>query len=208
MSAKPKYKCGLCDPSNPKNYGKAGLVGHVYNKHKMAWKTYQAKFLGSEAPPPAVQPPQTPQVTVPPSTTSTPPQPASPAKSDVGTLALQPQQIDQIAKRVVELFQNSAKAEALTPKDNDGQDLAMVDVEVEGDKVPYRMALNPEIFHNYNIFKALSIRKGNSWKGTFGDWLFMCTRDILKVYGIYPTVISMQSGKLLVELPQEAVSSV
>lgn len=84
------------------------------------------------------------------------------------------------------------------------------DVEVVGEKVNYKVALNPEIFWRYNVFKAEAERRGKKWNGSFSDFLDMATKDILAVYGIHPTVVAMKGKKLLVELPvnmEETASS-
>lgn len=75
------------------------------------------------------------------------------------------------------------------------------DVEVIGEKVNYKVALNPEIFWRYNVFKAEVERRGRKWNGSFSDFLDLATKDILAVYGIHPTVVAMKGKKLLVELP-------
>ena len=87
----------------------------------------------------------------------------------------------------------------------EGVELIGEAVDVEAEKVNYKIALNPEIFHRYNVFKAESARRGRKWEGTFSDWLDMVTRDILKVYGIYPAVVTTKGGKLILELPVESM---
>jgi len=136
--------------------------------------------------------------------TSTPSPAPSPAQTP------QPQQppqqlVEEVARRVVELLKSEnpwaskhsdARSEALLP-------LEAEDVEVVGEKVNYKVALNPEIFWRYNVFKAEAERRGRSWNGSFSDFLDLATKDILAVYGIHPTVLSMKGKKIMVELPVE-----
>jgi len=74
-------------------------------------------------------------------------------------------------------------------------------VEVTGEKVNYKVALNPEIFHFYNIFKAMSEKRGTKWTGNFGDFLYMAVKDVLTVHGIHPTVMLTKGRQFLIELP-------
>lgn len=137
------------------------------------------------------------------------PLPSSPSSSVIEPLSLtpQPQQVvaespelvEQVARRVVELLKGEDKGEPeRLPKD---VDVIGEEVEVVGEKVNYKVALNPEIFYRYNVFKAEVGRRGKTWEGDFSDWLDLATKDILAVYGIHPTVVSYQGRKLLVQLP-------
>jgi hypothetical protein len=78
------------------------------------------------------------------------------------------------------------------------------EVEVVGDKINYKIALNPEVFHLYNIFKAEVRRRGREWKGTFGDFVYMAIRDVLKMHGIIPTVLVLRKGQLFARLKVES----
>jgi hypothetical protein len=136
--------------------------------------------------------------------TSTPSPTSSPAPTPQ---AQQPPQqlIEEVARRVVELLKtenpwvskrSEAHPEGFLP-------LEAEDVEVVGEKVNYKVALNPEIFWRYSVFKAEAERRGHPWNGSFSDFLDIATKDILAVYGIHPTVLSMKGKKLMVELPVE-----
>jgi hypothetical protein len=108
---------------------------------------------------------------------------------------------EEVARRVAELLKNetpqrSTRSAEVLP-------LEAEDVEVVGEKVNYKVALNPEIFWRYSVFKAEAERRGRQWNGSFSDFLDMATKDILAVYGIHPTVLSMKGKKLMVELPVE-----
>jgi uncharacterized C2H2 Zn-finger protein len=78
------------------------------------------------------------------------------------------------------------------------------EVEVVGDKINYKIALNPEVFYLYNVFKAEVKRRGREWKGTFGDFIYMAIRDVLKMHGIIPTVLVLRKGQLFARLKVES----
>lgn len=138
------------------------------------------------------------------------PQPSTPANKTSSFMAETPtstpqqlrlpqQLVEEVARRVAELLKASNPQ---SPPPTPGLfPLEAEDVEVVGEKVNYKVALNPEIFWRYNVFKAEVERRGRKWDGTFSDFLDLATKDILAVYGIHPTVISMKGKKLLVELP-------
>lgn len=76
------------------------------------------------------------------------------------------------------------------------------DIEIIGEKVNYKVALNPAIFSRYDKFKAVVKRRGKEWTKDFADFLDMSTKDILAVYGIYDTVVEFRDGRILVEVPE------
>jgi len=110
--------------------------------------------------------------------------------------------VGEVARKVVDLLREEGKRglERLPPG---VMPLEAEDVEVVGEKVNYKVALNPEIFWRYNVFKAETERRGRKWGGDFSDFLDLATKDILAVYGIHPTVVSLRGKKLMVELPVE-----
>ena len=77
------------------------------------------------------------------------------------------------------------------------------EVEVKGEKINYKVALNPEIFYLYSIFKAEAERKGNRWDGDFGDFLHMAAKDLLSVHGLRPAVVAVREGTLMLKMPME-----
>jgi hypothetical protein len=109
--------------------------------------------------------------------------------------------ISEIARKVADYLgkEENPKAKPLSGV----MPLEAEDVEVVGEKVNYKVALNPEIFWRYSVFKAEAERRGRQWNGSFSDFLDLATKDILAVYGIHPTVLSMKGKKLMVELPVE-----
>ena len=112
-----------------------------------------------------------------------------------------PELIEKIAGKVVKLLKNEGEheRERLPPGI---MPVEAEDVEVIGEKVNYKVALNPEIFWRYNVFKAENERRGGvKWAGSFADFLDLATKGILAVYGIHPTVVSLKGKKLMVELP-------
>ena len=111
------------------------------------------------------------------------------------------QLVEEVARRVLELLRNENPQRSTRPAEV--LPLEAEDVEVVGEKVNYKVALNPEIFWRYSVFKAEAERRGRQWNGSFSDFLDFATKDILAVYGIHPTVLSMKGKKLMVELPVE-----
>lgn len=77
------------------------------------------------------------------------------------------------------------------------------DIEVVGEKVNYKISLNPSIFSRYDKFKAVVLRRGKEWTGDFSDFIDMSTKDVLAIYGIYDTVVEFRDGRILVEIPAE-----
>lgn len=115
---------------------------------------------------------------------------------------LTPQQlVEEVARRVAEILRGSNPQSST--RHAEAMPLEAEDVEVVGEKVNYKVALNPEIFWRYNVFKAEAERRGRPWNGSFSDFIDLATKDILAVYGIHPTVLSMKGKKLMVELPVE-----
>jgi len=77
------------------------------------------------------------------------------------------------------------------------------EVEVIGERINYKVSLNPEIFYLYSIFKAEAERKGNKWSGEFGDFLYMAAKDVLAVHGLRPAVVALKEGTLMIKVPME-----
>jgi len=118
---------------------------------------------------------------------------------------------DDVIPRVVERIRNDARmGQPVQAGPAVAQPVAVPfvpvgeEVEVVGDKINYKIALNPEVFHLYNIFKAEVRRRGREWKGTFGDFVYMAIRDVLKMHGIIPTVLVLRKGQLFARLKVES----
>ena len=118
---------------------------------------------------------------------------------------------DDVIPRVVERIRNGARmGQPIQASPAVAQPVAVPfmpvgeEVEVVGDKINYKIALNPEVFHLYNIFKAEVRRRGREWKGTFGDFVYMAIRDVLKMHGIIPTVLVLRKGQLFARLKVES----
>lgn len=156
--------------------------------HNISWAEYQKKFGKSED-----------------SGTPSRAGEEKPPKASVKTFEITEDFVDRVAKRVVDL----QKVDPISPENSKklppGVEPIVIDeVEVEGEKVNYKVALNPEIFYRYNVFKAESERRGGKkWTGNFSDFLDMATKDILSVYGIHPTVVSLKGRQITVNLPIE-----
>ncbi|MCJ7630955.1 hypothetical protein MUP77_00945, partial [Candidatus Bathyarchaeota archaeon] len=83
--------------------------------------------------------------------------------------------------------------------------VATEDIELVGEKINYKVALNPEIFYRYSVFKAKAESLGNKWDGGFSDFLDIATKDVLSVHGLYPTVLKAgKSERIMVEIPVNA----
>jgi hypothetical protein len=118
---------------------------------------------------------------------------------------------DEVVARVVERIMNDARTgrpiqsgPAITQPITVPFVPVGEEVEVVGDKINYKVALNPEVFYLYNVFKAEVKRRGKEWKGTFGDFVYMAIRDVLKMHGIIPTVLVLKRGQLFARLKVES----
>jgi uncharacterized C2H2 Zn-finger protein len=118
---------------------------------------------------------------------------------------------DDVIPRVVERIRNGERiGQSIQANPVVAQPVAVPfvpvgeEVEVVGDKINYKVALNPEVFHLYNIFKAEVRRRGREWKGTFGDFVYMAIRDVLKMHGIIPTVLVLRKGQLFARIKVES----
>jgi hypothetical protein len=77
------------------------------------------------------------------------------------------------------------------------------EIEVPSEKINFKVALNPEIFYFYDVFKAEAERRGNKWEGDFGDFLYMAAKDALTTHGILPAVVRLKEGQLILKVPME-----
>lgn len=75
------------------------------------------------------------------------------------------------------------------------------EIEVIGEKINYKVALDPEIFSTYNKFKGICIKRGTNWDKDFSDFLMMSVRTAMNYYGIYDMVVEMKGNKMLFEMP-------
>lgn len=183
-------KCQICGRSFR---DKRGLQGHARYVHKMAWKDYQKRFTTekekSEKPEKKSKESET------------------PVEEEAEKLKeLPPELVETLAEKVADILKGKFEVGAEEPPSElpEGVELIGEAVDVTAEKVNYKIALNPEIFYRYNIFKA---KAGERWKGNFSDWLDLVTRDILKVYGLYPGVLTVKGRKLVVELPMGFVEA-
>lgn len=144
-----------------------------------------------------------------PSTVSSPSEstPKSNIKSELtgDSLKLTSELVDEIVRKVTDILRKEQSPPSpSTPKTEklpEGVSPIGEEVEVVGEKVNYKVALNPEIFHFYNLFKAEVERRGRKWDGDFSDFLYMAAKDVLTVHGIHPAVVTLSRGNLLLRLP-------
>ncbi|MCJ7609202.1 hypothetical protein MUP00_05985, partial [Candidatus Bathyarchaeota archaeon] len=63
----------------------------------------------------------------------------------------------QVTERLFKMMQGKP-----TQPELPGKELPLEDVELIGEKVNYKIALNPEIFYRYSIFKAKAAARAQS----------------------------------------------
>jgi len=119
--------------------------------------------------------------------------------------------VKRIAKEVVSMMQTETpEPPTLKPLPKGFTPLPMEEVEVAGDRINIKVALNPLIYSRLMKFKAanLDLAKNDQrikvFSGDLGDFIDLATKTLLNVYGIYPDVsLRLRGGNLLIELPQE-----
>ncbi|MCJ7632050.1 hypothetical protein MUP77_06605 [Candidatus Bathyarchaeota archaeon] len=115
-------------------------------------------------------------------------------------ISVTPESLRAMMKGIMLEMSRPAEVEKLP-----GISVPVEEVELVGEKINYKVALNPEIFYRYSVFKARAEALGNKWDGDFSDFLDIATKDVLTVHGLYPTVLTVgKSGKMLVEIPMSA----
>ena len=171
--------CALCE-NNFKD--KRGLSAHVRKEHdEITWTAYKKKYPMTEV-----------QVTEAPAT-KVPEETRTPGDTNIN------ERMDRLEIMVKTFFSG------YTPTGNPSgiTNFPGEEIEILGEKLNYKIALNPAIFSRYDKFKAVVLRRGGSWTGDFSDFLDMSTKDILAVYGIYDTVVEFRDGRILFEVPAE-----
>lgn len=113
--------------------------------------------------------------------------------------------VKRIAKEVVSMMQNPITPD---PPPQGLQSAPIEEVEVIGQKINYKIALSPDVFWRFNVFKAQNQRlvamgKAKQFTGDMSDFIDLATKTVLSTYGLYPTVMTMHGGKMLVEMPIE-----
>lgn len=73
--------------------------------------------------------------------------------------------------------------------------------EIVGEKINYKVALDPAIFSTYNKFKAVCEKRGNPWTLDFSDFLKLAVKDSMTVQGIYDILLEMPGNRVIVEMP-------
>jgi pyruvate/2-oxoglutarate dehydrogenase complex dihydrolipoamide acyltransferase (E2) component len=211
--------CGICKQEFK---DARGLQGHVRYVHQVPWKDYQQQF--GVQPSIAQQQPQ--------QQTQTQPQAPAIATTQTQTQSQQPQpqpqtiqnqtqnQTQNVQQQTIQQAPTPTKPATPSAKEIASELLKLIkggegveippgatpmgeEVEVKGEKINYKVALNPEIFFLYSIFKAEAERKGNKWDGDFGDFLYMAAKDLLTVHGLRPAVVAVKEGTLMLKMPVE-----
>ena len=169
-------KCALCERTFKDN---RGLSVHVKKEHDdITWNQYKKTHPTIE-----VQAPEPPIIE------------DSPDSSDT--------HLDERIDRLETIVNTFLSGYDMTGKPSGISDFPGTEIEITGEKVNYKISLNPAIFSRYDKFKAVVLRRGKEWKGDFSDFIDMSTKDVLAVYGIYDTVVEFRDGRILVEVPAE-----
>jgi hypothetical protein len=108
--------------------------------------------------------------------------------------------VGEAMKQLMDTLIDPEMRKSRVDEDLTGVNLPLEEVQLADEKVNYRIALNPEIFFRYTVFKARVASLGRKWDGTFSDWIDMATKDILAVYGMYPTVTT-KGKSFTVDIP-------
>lgn len=171
------FRCEICDKTF-KN--KSGLGGHVTSVHEKSWADYKKEYAVVELPKAQRKPRD---------------------KADGE---------DETSNRSSALNDRLDRMEDLarfiTGGSHLGEPSGIIDfpgevIEVTGEKVNYKVALDPEIFSTYNKFKAICEKRGSNWDKDFSDFLMMSVRDAMAIYGIYDVVIEVRGDKIIFEMP-------
>lgn len=184
---KTMVKCALCGDKSVE-FSLKGLSGHVRFSHKADWKQYQEKYSPKESEKLIEE--------------------SDEKDKAEDVVAMVKETMDGVLKSVDEklgIFRKELGLNLESPTVPDGA-VPLEEVEVIGEKVNYRVALNPEIFYLYSVFKAQNTRLAKTsgaplWKGDFSDWLYLATKELLASYNIHPTVVATSGNKIMIELP-------
>ncbi len=168
--------CALCENTFK---DKRGLSAHVCKAHDITWSDYKQKYPITDVP-----------VTD-----------ASVTKVPGETEEPDDAPLDDRVERLEDIIANLLGGYAPNGQPSGITDFPGEEIEIIGEKINYKIALNPAIFSRYDKFKAVVIKRGKSWTGDFADFIEMSTKDILAVYGIFDTVIEVRDGKILFEVP-------
>lgn len=175
------FRCEICEKTF-KN--KSGLGGHVTSVHEISWADYKNEYTVVELP------------------------------KDKGKIRVEADEEDEASEARSRLKDRLERMEAIMNRFMSGYspsgepsgiyDFPGEEIEITGEKLNYKIALNPAIFSWYDKFKAVVLRRGmKKWTGDFADFIDISTKDILAVYGIYDTVVEFRDGRILFEFPEE-----
>jgi len=166
------FRCEICDKTF-KN--KSGLGGHVTSVHEKSWADYQAEYTVIEIPKAKRKPRDEAD------------EEAEPSENH----SRFNDRLNSLENTFNTLF--SGYVPAGTPSGI--SDFPGEVIEVIGEKVNYKVALDPEIFSTYNKFKAVCIKRGTNWDKDFSDFLMMSVRTAMSMYGIYDMVVEVRGER-------------
>jgi len=174
------FRCEICDKTF-KNKG--GLGGHVTSVHEVKWKDYQAKYTIVELPKAQRKPRD---------------------KADEEEEASEPgdTHLAERIDRLENMFNTFFGGYTTTGNPSGITDFPGESIEVVGEKINYKVALDPEIFSTYNKFKAVCVKRGTPWDKDFSDFLMFSVRDAMAMYGVYDVVVEYRGGSLLFDAPE------
>lgn len=169
--------CALCEKSFK---DERGLSSHVPKKHEIKWEEYKKKYPITE-----VQVTEAPVTKVPEDT----------EEPDDNNL------VDERLERMENIINTLLSGYDPTGNPSGISDFPGEEIEVIGEKINYKIALDPAIFSTYNKFKAICIKRGNKWEKDFSDFLMMSVNDAMSFYGIYDMIVEVKGDKMLFEMP-------
>ncbi len=164
-------KCALCDNTFK---DKRGLSAHVRTEHEITWNKYKTTHPITE-----IQDTQSPEIS-----------------PDVARDPLD-MRMDRL-ENIIDTFFNGYSP---TGQPSGITNFPGESVEIIGEKINYKVALDPQIFSTYNKFKAISTKRGTPWDGDFSDFLMMSVKDAMSIHGIYDAIIEVKGNKILFEMP-------
>lgn len=167
-------ECGICGrPFRDKR----GLSSHVRVAHDLPWGDYQKQYPVMELPENEIG-------------AEYEANPPNEAEEDMSVINERLERVEAVVERFMSGTAPSGRPSGVT-------DFPAEDVEVVGEKLNYKLALNPAIFSRYDRFKAIVKKRGKTWTGDFSDYIEMCTKDLFTIFGIHEMVVEMPTGTYL-----------
>ncbi|MBU1082638.1 MAG: hypothetical protein KKB59_19285 [Spirochaetes bacterium] len=164
-------RCALCENAFK---DKRGLSAHVRKEHEITWNEYKEKYPITE-----ISVPKVPEET----------------KETADT------HLEERIERMENILNTLFSGYDLTGNPSGISDFPGEEIEVIGEKVNYKIALDPEIFSTYNKFKAICEKRGNTWDKDFSDFIMLSVKDAMSIHGIYDMILEVKGDRMLFEMP-------